>query len=62
MTNEELIQIRKLLTKYTEWNLKRVKDKENVQDPEFVSVLEMVNFIDRANKVAYDIERQIEVK
>ena len=57
MNNDELRELRKLLSNYTEHNLKKAQLKKN----EDISKLELVNFIDRANRVVYDIERLMEI-
>lgn len=57
MNNDELLELRKYLSRYTEWNLSKLQDKKSAE----FTRLEFVNFIDRANRVVYDIEKQIEV-
>lgn len=61
MNNEELIKLRKDISKFTE-HLITVKDNPQLPlFPEPISRLELVNFIDRGNKVVFDIERLIKV-
>lgn len=59
MTNEELIELRKMLGKYTDFLLSQSKldEVKNIDG----SILALANYVDRANMVTFDVETLIVV-
>ena len=50
-----------MLSKYTDFMLDRINEKQLPLFPDFVDKVQLVNFVDRANKVQHDLEHLIRV-
>lgn len=61
MTNEELIELRKMLGKYTEYLLANIQNPEAIKIDPVATRIGLINYVDKANRVAFDVETLIVV-
>jgi hypothetical protein len=60
MTKKELLSLRSLISKYTDYLLDKIQSEKMPDIDKEISKLELINFIDRGNRVAFNLEKLLD--